>query len=74
MVIIYFLVIENLKVVSLKIIEFKAKTLKEIEDVELLISKTLMQFNIPILKFTKSFLTLEQVFINLIEKKGEGVL
>ena len=68
------MVIENLKVVSLKIIEFKAKTLKEIEDVELLISKTLMQFNIPILKFTKSFLTLEQVFINLIEKKGEGVL
>ena len=69
-----FLVIENLKVVSLKIIEFKAKTLKEIEDVELLISKTLMQFNIPILKFTKSFLTLEQVFIKKKKKKGEGVL
>ena len=64
-----FMLLQNFNVLNSSFIEFEIKIIKKVEDCELKISKALMQSNILILKFQSGGVSLEQFFINLIEKK-----
>lgn len=65
-----FILLKNFNLVDSNIIEFEINIVKELDDCELKISKALMQKNILILKFQSKGVSLEQFFINLIEKNA----
>ena len=61
--------IKKLSVISDEIVEIELVVRSILKDKELFISNIFLKNNIPILKFSENRLTLEQLFIQLIEKK-----